>query len=62
MLVRKTELIEVKDSGLESVPLMAFSRHAQMSPAFLCRIKKNKVVVSEALYNKILGLLTSFDK
>ena len=59
-MVRKSQLIEVSDSGIEFVPLMAFSRFAKMSPAYLCRIKKNKVVVSERLYNKINTLLTNF--
>jgi hypothetical protein len=52
--------MEINDTLLESVPLMEFSRFSGMSAAYLCRVKKNKIVVSEAMYNKIRKHLTDF--
>ncbi len=60
MKVRMTKLMEINDTLLESVPLMEFSRFSGMSAAYLCRVKKNKIVVSEAMYNKIRKHLTDF--
>jgi hypothetical protein len=52
--------MEINDTLLESVPLMEFSRFSGMSAAYLCRVKKNQIVVSEAMYNKIRKHLTDF--
>ncbi len=60
MKVRMTKLMEINDTLLESVPLMEFSRFSGMSAAYLCRVKKNQIVVSEAMYNKIRKHLTDF--
>lgn len=60
MKVRMTKLIEINDTQLESVPLMEFSRFAGMNASYLCRVKKNQLVISEAMYNKIRKHLTNF--
>jgi len=60
MKVRMTKLMEINDTLLESVPLMEFSRFSGMSAAYLCRVKKNKIVISEEMYDKIKKHLTDF--
>ena len=60
MIVRKTELIEINDSLLESVPLKKFSIFSGMALSSLSLIKHNKRVISEELYVRILTHLTNF--
>ena len=60
MKVRMTKLIEINDTQLDSVPLMEFSRYSGMNASYLCRVKKNQIVISEAMYNKIKKYLTKF--
>jgi hypothetical protein len=60
MKVRISNVIEINNTDLDSVPLMKFSRFSGMSAAYLCRVRKNQVVISERMYNKILKHLTNF--
>jgi hypothetical protein len=62
MKVRVSKVIEINNTDLDSVPLMKFSRFSGMNPAYLCRVRKNQVVISEKMYEKILQHLTKYSQ
>lgn len=57
MMVKFLKQIE---SPLEQVSTNGFARFANMNVGFVHRIKRNQVVISEALYEKINTLLTEY--
>jgi len=60
MKVRINNLIEINDADFEKVPLMEFARFMDKSPAYLCRVRNNQVVISEDMYKDIKEHLTKF--
>jgi hypothetical protein len=60
MKVRKSHIEVIDEPMLNKVPLMKFADYMHMSVSFMSRIKNNKVVISESLYNKVISCLTNF--
>jgi len=60
MLVRKSKIEEINDGLFYTVPLQKFSVFSGIKLSYLSRVRHNKVVISEAWYNKLLTHLTNF--
>lgn len=60
MKVKFSEIKQIDNSGLDEVSTNGFARFANMNVSFVHRIKRNQVVISEDLYNKINTLLTNY--
>lgn len=46
--------------SMEYLNINAFARYMRVSPSYISKIKNNKVVVSEKMYEKLITLLTEF--
>jgi transcriptional regulator with XRE-family HTH domain len=48
------------NTSMENIPVNSFARYMRVSPSYISRIKNNKVILSEKMYEKIISLLTEF--
>lgn len=60
MKVRFTNLMQIDNEDLEKASTNGFARFAGINVGYLHRIKRNQVVISESMYNKIITLLTNY--
>jgi transcriptional regulator with XRE-family HTH domain len=48
------------NTSMENIPVNSFARYMRVSPSYISRIKNNKVILSEKMYEKIISLLTEY--
>jgi len=48
------------NTSMEGISINGFARYMRVSPSYISKIKNNKVVLSEKMYNKIITLLTEY--
>jgi len=48
------------NTSMENIPVNSFARYMRVSPSYISRIKNNKVILSEKMYEKITSMLIEF--